>query len=79
MIKNLFLWVIQDPSGQHSIMGFSDPNTGQMQAVTSKEDLANNLRPMAEEAAELLGFPIHLVKFDVTQAEIVTVIKPKEH
>ena len=63
-VVELFAWVIDDPSGQHGIMGVMSPRTGlPMQAVSSRRDLMENFRPIAEDSARRLGLPCQLRRF----------------
>jgi hypothetical protein len=74
-IKDLFAWVVDDPSGEHAIMGVMMP-TMPMQAVSSKR--ANmelsEIAQVAELSAKALGFPVRLQRY--TLAETLQTFEP---
>lgn len=73
-IKELYVWVVDDPSAAHGIVVFlmQDGHTGQ--AVTSKRHIADLLKPQAVVAARLTGLPVQLQRF--TLAETMDEAKP---
>lgn len=77
MIKELYAWVVQDPTGKHGVIAFST-DIGEVQAVASKRSVIDKTKPMVEEAFKQLGitYPVHLVRFQ--QVEVIDEIKPPE-
>jgi hypothetical protein len=73
--QEIWAWVVDDPSGQHGIIAFTDSSTGLLlQAVNSKREPLERIRHIAVEAARLTGLPVQLRHF--THMEVVDEVKP---
>lgn len=60
----IYAWVFDDPTGKHGIIAFTDANTGLlMQAVSTKRDLIERARGVAEQAAQMIGLPVQLRRY----------------
>ena len=65
-ITELFAWVIDDPTGEHGIIGIQGP-VGLMQAVSSRRDKVERMRAVAEQASKQLGLPVLLLRFALAE------------
>ena len=71
----IYAWVIDDPTGKHGIIAFTDPNTGLLiQAVSTKRDLIKRARGVAEQAAQMTGLPVQLRRYGLDA--VLDEIKP---
>jgi hypothetical protein len=72
MIEELYAWIVDDPTGEHGIIGVLTPSGLPMQAVSSKRHLMERgeFADVAGRTAKQLGLPVQLVKF--TRAEVLT-------
>jgi DNA-binding IclR family transcriptional regulator len=72
-ITELFAWVIDDETGQHGIVGVAPGFAGGLQAVSSRRDLIDRVKPIAQSAAEATGKTVMLQRFVLAEtAEILT-------
>lgn len=64
-ISELFVWIVDDPTSQHAIMGMMTPGGMPMQCVSSKrENMARGeVRTVAQLIAEDTGLPVKLQRF----------------
>jgi len=65
-ITELFAWVVDDPSGEHGIIGVQLTH-GIMQAVSSKKRIVEAMRPVAEATSKQLGLPVLLLRFALAE------------
>ena len=64
-INEVFAWVIDDPTGEHAIMGVLAPGGTPMQAISSKRSTMERpeLKHIAALTAEDTGLPVRLQRF----------------
>lgn len=68
-IKELYVWIVDDPTGEHGIVAAAVGKGGfAMQAVTSRRRTAEQLmRPIAEDAKQATGRPVKLQRFKLVE------------
>ena len=74
IVTELYAWVVDDPTGKHGIIGWTQRDGIVMQAVSSRRDLIENVRPFAERVARDLGLPVQLRVFGSMQ--VLEEVKP---
>jgi hypothetical protein len=64
-INELFVWVVDDPTRQHAIMGMMTPGKTPMQCVSSKRKNMerSEMQLVAAATAEQTGHPVKLQRF----------------
>jgi hypothetical protein len=63
-ITELFAWVVDDPTGEHGVIGFNmEGGLAFIQAVTSNRAVAEKVGEAAHQAARETGRPLMLQRF----------------
>jgi len=64
-INELFVWIVEDATRQHGIMGMMTPSGLPMQAVSSKRENMDRMevREVAAMIAGQVGCPVKLQRF----------------
>jgi hypothetical protein len=62
-IDALYAWVATEPDGGEGVCAMNIPGFGMTPLVGADMDRIKSLRPFAEQARKLTGYPVRLVRF----------------
>lgn len=62
-ITELYAWVIDDPSGQHGLIGYRNGSGVLVQCATSERRIADKIEGECQRGARQLGLPVKLQRF----------------
>jgi hypothetical protein len=71
--RRLYAWLSRDQDGIEGVVAIPGPNGDPMPLIVTDEQQARSMSPAASLAAQLRGFPAHLVAFERTGAPIAEV------
>lgn len=77
LANELFAWVIVDPSGTHGIITMHTPDGKAMPTISSKREIMEGIRFLAEEVTAELKLPVQLRHFK--SFEVLDEVKPQSH
>lgn len=62
-ITELYAWIVDDPSGEHGLIGFRHGGGPLVQCATSERRIADKLENECQQGARNLKLPIKLQRF----------------
>lgn len=77
IVTEVFVWIIDDPSGVHGVAAFTDGNGMVLPMFTTQRRIADKMRGHAEYVSALCGFPIELRHFELADGPALDRIVPK--